>query len=305
MSIRTDHGREFDNEAQFGEFCNANGITHNFSAPRTPQSNGVVERKNRTLQEMSRTMLNEQSLPQKFWCNAIDTSTYILNRILIRAILGKTPYELLREPKNVNEALGDESWIVAMQEELNQFVANEVWELVPQPRNRTIIGTKWVFRNKLDVNGMFLGNKAIVKRTERTNGPLMGVLGLCEMNWKGGYRGNGLLGKGMGELGSTLGGGIARKTWGSGGLGFGGKWCWYSYGCLFRDTSFKPADLVYHNNDASHAEDKGKLGPKLEGSYKVMEALGKRAYKLRDRKGNILPQTWNICNLMKCYVHEM
>ncbi|GKD59873.1 retrovirus-related pol polyprotein from transposon TNT 1-94 [Tanacetum coccineum] len=92
VSIRTDHGREFDNEVQFGEFCNANGITHNFSAPRTPQSNGVVERKNRTLQEMSRTMLNEQSLPQKFWCNAVDTSTYILNRILIRAILGKTPY---------------------------------------------------------------------------------------------------------------------------------------------------------------------------------------------------------------------
>ncbi|GJT13990.1 retrovirus-related pol polyprotein from transposon TNT 1-94 [Tanacetum coccineum] len=59
VSIRTDHGREFDNEVKFGEFCNANGITHNFSAPRTPQSNGVVERKNRTLQEMSRTMLNE------------------------------------------------------------------------------------------------------------------------------------------------------------------------------------------------------------------------------------------------------
>ncbi|GJQ91907.1 retrovirus-related pol polyprotein from transposon TNT 1-94 [Tanacetum coccineum] len=85
VSIRTDHGREFDNEVQFGEFCNVNRITHNFSAPRTPQSNGVVERKNRTLQEMSRTMLNEQLLPQKFWCNAVDTSTYILNRILIRA----------------------------------------------------------------------------------------------------------------------------------------------------------------------------------------------------------------------------
>ncbi|GJW50697.1 retrovirus-related pol polyprotein from transposon TNT 1-94 [Tanacetum coccineum] len=54
------------------------------------------------------------------------------------------------EPKNVNEALGDESWIVAMQEELNQFIANDVWELVPQPKNMTIIGTKWVFRNKLD-----------------------------------------------------------------------------------------------------------------------------------------------------------
>ncbi|GJU48948.1 retrovirus-related pol polyprotein from transposon TNT 1-94 [Tanacetum coccineum] len=310
VSIRTDHGREFDNEVQFGEFCNANGITHNFSAPRTPQSNGVVERKNRTLQEMSRTMLNEQSLPQKFWCNAVDTSTYILNRILIRAILGKTPYELLRgrkptldyfrvfgskcfilntkdyltkfdpksyegvflgysqnskayiilnkhtkkikeslnvtfdetpppskisplvdddldeeeairetekknlenvvedetleideivnikesrnhplenvignlnqrtlrsqaqnqsnlfcfistiEPKNVNEALGYESWIVAIQEELNQFIANEVWELVPQPKNMKIIGTKWVFRNKLDKNGVVSRNKA-------------------------------------------------------------------------------------------------------------------------------------------------
>ncbi|GKD95614.1 retrovirus-related pol polyprotein from transposon TNT 1-94 [Tanacetum coccineum] len=100
VSIRTDHGREFDNEVQFGEFCNANGITHNFSAPRTPQSNGMVERKNRTLQEMSRTMLNEQSLPQKFWCNAVDTSTYILNRILIRVILGKTTYELLKGRKH-------------------------------------------------------------------------------------------------------------------------------------------------------------------------------------------------------------
>ncbi|GJT99171.1 retrovirus-related pol polyprotein from transposon TNT 1-94 [Tanacetum coccineum] len=249
------------------EFCNANGITHNFSAPRTPQSNGEVERKNRTLQEISRTMLNEQSLPQKFWCNTVDTSTYILNRILIRAILGKTPYEILRgrkptldyfrvfgskcfilntkdyltkfDPKsyegvffgylqnskayiilnkhtrkieeslnvtfdetpppfktsplvdddldeeeaireikkknlenvvedetleideiNVNEALGDESWIVAMQEELNQFIANDVWELVPQPKNMTIIGTKWVFKNKLDENGIISRNKA-------------------------------------------------------------------------------------------------------------------------------------------------
>nr|GEV89022.1 retrovirus-related Pol polyprotein from transposon TNT 1-94 [Tanacetum cinerariifolium] len=96
VSIRTNHGREFDNEVQFREFYNDNNITHNFLAPRTPSSNGVVERKNRTLQEMSRTMLNEQSLPQKFWCNVVDTSTYIINRILIRAIIEKTPYELLR-----------------------------------------------------------------------------------------------------------------------------------------------------------------------------------------------------------------
>ncbi|GJR03716.1 retrovirus-related pol polyprotein from transposon TNT 1-94 [Tanacetum coccineum] len=63
------------------------------------------------------------------------------------------------EPKNVNEALGDGSWLVAMQEELNQFIANDIWELVPQPRNMTIIGTKWVFRNKLDENGIVSQNK--------------------------------------------------------------------------------------------------------------------------------------------------
>nr|GEY38689.1 retrovirus-related Pol polyprotein from transposon TNT 1-94 [Tanacetum cinerariifolium] len=64
------------------------------------------------------------------------------------------------EHKNVNEALGDKSWIVAMQEELNHFVADDVWELVAQPRNMTIIGTKWVFRNKLDENGIVSRNKA-------------------------------------------------------------------------------------------------------------------------------------------------
>nr|GEW41472.1 retrovirus-related Pol polyprotein from transposon TNT 1-94 [Tanacetum cinerariifolium] len=52
------------------------------------------------------------------------------------------------------------SWIVAMQEELNQFIANDVWELVPQPKNMTIIGTKWVFRNKLDKNSVVSRNKA-------------------------------------------------------------------------------------------------------------------------------------------------
>nr|GEW40973.1 retrovirus-related Pol polyprotein from transposon TNT 1-94 [Tanacetum cinerariifolium] len=64
------------------------------------------------------------------------------------------------EPKNVNEALTDDSWIVAMKEELNQFIANDVWELVPQPRSMKIIGTKWVFRNKLDENGIVSRNKA-------------------------------------------------------------------------------------------------------------------------------------------------
>ncbi|GJU45528.1 retrovirus-related pol polyprotein from transposon TNT 1-94 [Tanacetum coccineum] len=64
------------------------------------------------------------------------------------------------EPKNVNEALGDESWVVAMQEELNQFVANDFWDLVSPPKNQSIIRTKWVYRNKLDENDIVSRNKA-------------------------------------------------------------------------------------------------------------------------------------------------
>ncbi|GJR93660.1 retrovirus-related pol polyprotein from transposon TNT 1-94 [Tanacetum coccineum] len=79
------------------------------------------------------------------------------------AFLVQIPYLLLKcslEPKNVNEALTDESWIIVMQEELNQSIANDVWELVPQPKNLKIIETKWVFRNKLDENGVVSRNKA-------------------------------------------------------------------------------------------------------------------------------------------------
>ena len=63
--IRSDHGREFEN-VEFKSFCDKQGIEHTFSAPRTPQQNGVVERKNRTLQEMARTILHENNLPNYF-----------------------------------------------------------------------------------------------------------------------------------------------------------------------------------------------------------------------------------------------
>ncbi|GKF46236.1 hypothetical protein Tco_0136038, partial [Tanacetum coccineum] len=76
------------------------------------------------------------------------------------------------------------------------------------------------------------------------------------------------------------------------------------YNSKVRSVSFKPGDLVYHNNEASRAEDTGKLGPKWEGPYEVTEALGKGAYKLRDQDGNQLPRTWNVRNLKKCYVHK-
>ena len=92
-SIRSDHGGEFQNE-KFSKFCEKMGILHNFSAPRTSQQNGVVERKNRSLEELVRTMLSESSLPKYFWADAVSTSCYVMNRVLIRPIFKKTPYEL-------------------------------------------------------------------------------------------------------------------------------------------------------------------------------------------------------------------
>ncbi|KAK2382949.1 putative mitochondrial protein [Trifolium repens] len=338
ISIRSDHGGEFENN-NFDKFCSKHGIEHNFSAPRTPQQNGVVERKNRILEELARTMLS--GLPKYFWADAISTASYVLNRAIIRPILDKTPYEILKgrkpnlshlrsfgckcfilnngkenlgkfdpkadegiflgyslsskayrvynkrlqiveesvhvnfdetlpeengkgdfigtgvdtmdilkdqevdgsdqpstevpkekdddpspsnkdkddggssssknhhkqrgaglakewrtlkdhpidkvlgdiskgvatrfqisnfcshyafvsqvEPKNSKTALLDEHWILAMQEELNQFKRNDVWDLVPPPPSHQVIGTRWVFRNKLDENGIIIRNKA-------------------------------------------------------------------------------------------------------------------------------------------------
>ena len=322
-SVRSDHGGEFDNDA-LELFCDDHGFNHNFSAPRTPQQNGVVERKNRTIQEMARSMLNEISLPKYFWAEAVNTSCYILNRVFIRPNMNKTPYELWKgrkpnigyfrvfgckcfilntkdnlgkfdaksdvgifigysthskayriynkrtnvveesihvafdetnpptsksldddvvglgdevqnleigetsnapsqtpkeeppvekvnesqgmnsnlphewkfksahpidqilgdpsqgvttrnslrnlcnfiafisqiEPKNFKEAEVDEFWLLAMQEEINQFIRNNVWELVPRPSHQSVIGTKWVYRNKVDEHGVIVRNKA-------------------------------------------------------------------------------------------------------------------------------------------------
>ena len=73
------------------EICSEKGITHTFSAPRTPHQNGVVERNNKTLIEVSRTMLEESKFPTYFWAEAIDTSCYTQNISIINQAQGKTP----------------------------------------------------------------------------------------------------------------------------------------------------------------------------------------------------------------------
>ena len=92
-SIRSDRGGEFSCEP-FESYCEEHGILHIFSTPRTPQQNGVVERKNRTLPKMARTMLNKNRLPKYFWAEAVNTACYVVNMAHILSILKITPYEL-------------------------------------------------------------------------------------------------------------------------------------------------------------------------------------------------------------------
>ena len=75
--VRSDHGGQFENEP-FESFCEKYGIVHEFSYPRTPQKNGVVERKNRSLQEMARTMIHEN---KHFQGEAVNTTCYVQDRI--------------------------------------------------------------------------------------------------------------------------------------------------------------------------------------------------------------------------------
>lgn len=96
--IRSDHGREFEN-ARFTDFCDKHGLRHEFSAPKTPQQNGVVERKNRTLQEMARVMLNSKKLPLRLWAEALNTACYTINRVYLRPGTTQTPYEIWKGKK--------------------------------------------------------------------------------------------------------------------------------------------------------------------------------------------------------------
>ena len=93
VKIRSDHGKVFQN-ARFESFCEKNGIKKEFSVPKTLQQNGVVEKKNRVIQEMARVMLLNKQIPQKFWGEAVNISCHIGNRIFFQAGTKKTTYEI-------------------------------------------------------------------------------------------------------------------------------------------------------------------------------------------------------------------
>ncbi|GJR17617.1 integrase, catalytic region, zinc finger, CCHC-type containing protein [Tanacetum coccineum] len=127
--IRTDNGTEFKNTTLKAHYEKL-GIMQQFSIARTPQQNGVVERRNRTLVEAARTMLIFSRLPEFLWAEAVATT-----------------------------AMADHSWIESMQDELNQFERLQVWELVPRPEEINIIAFKWLWKNKCDAKNNVVRNK--------------------------------------------------------------------------------------------------------------------------------------------------
>ncbi|GJS58514.1 putative ribonuclease H-like domain-containing protein [Tanacetum coccineum] len=93
--IRSDNGTEFKNKVM-DDFCREKGIKREYNVARTPQQNGMAERRNKTLIEAARTMLADSKLPTTFWAEAVSTACYVQNRILVVKPHNKTPYELFR-----------------------------------------------------------------------------------------------------------------------------------------------------------------------------------------------------------------
>lgn len=89
--FRTDRGGEFGSN-EFKLFCEKAGIKRHYTSPYTPQQNGIVERRNRTVVEMARSCLKETKIPSIMCGEAVRHSVYLLNRLSTRALTGVTPY---------------------------------------------------------------------------------------------------------------------------------------------------------------------------------------------------------------------
>ncbi|GKB71245.1 reverse transcriptase domain-containing protein [Tanacetum coccineum] len=223
--IVSDNGKQF-RDNPFKDWCEKLCIRQCFASVKHPQTNGLVERANRSLGEGIKARLDERS---KDWIGELSHVLWA-HRTMIKSSNGETPFSL---------TYGTEAVIPAE---------------IGMPTLRTAEVDLTGNDEALEINLDLIEEK-------REQAAIQEAKSKAKME----------------------------------------KY----YNSKVRGTSFKPGDMVYRNNDASHATDGGKLGPKWEGPYEVTEALGKGAYKLKDRKGNELPRTWNICNLKKCYIHEV
>jgi hypothetical protein len=126
--IRSDNGSEFKN-LQVEEYLEEEGIKHKFSAPYTPQQNGVVERKNRSLIDMARMMLGEYKTLEWFWSEVVNTTCHAINQLYLHRLLKKTSYELLTGNKpNVSyfRVFGSKCYILVKKGRHSKFAPKAV-----------------------------------------------------------------------------------------------------------------------------------------------------------------------------------
>jgi transposase InsO family protein len=126
--IRSDNGFEFKN-LLVEEYLEEEGIKHEFSAPYTPQQNGVVERKNRTLIDMARMMLGEYKMLERFWSEAVNTACHAIIFLYLHRLLKKTAYKVLTDNKpNVSyfHVFGSKCYILVKRGRHSKFTPKAV-----------------------------------------------------------------------------------------------------------------------------------------------------------------------------------
>nr|GEU52018.1 copia protein [Tanacetum cinerariifolium] len=156
--VQTDNGTEFKIKT-LAKFFDEVSITQQFFAARTPQQNGVMERRNRTLVEAARTMLTFANLPSFLWAEAIATACFTQNHSIIHKRFDKTPYELINKRKpNIKFfcLFGCRCNLLNDYEDVGKIKARgDIGVFV----GKSIIKTKWIFKNKKDKSSLVIQNK--------------------------------------------------------------------------------------------------------------------------------------------------
>ncbi|KAH9697228.1 hypothetical protein KPL71_023524 [Citrus sinensis] len=153
------------NDDADGELQEESSKENQENAPQENQEDRQEEQTNMELEQqdgISQTLPKEWRYVSSHPKDVIlgDPSRGVTTRSSLRNTCEHNAFISQIEPKSFEDAENDESWIMAMQEELNQFERNNVWELVPKPEHQSVIGTKWIFRNKMDESGVVVRNKA-------------------------------------------------------------------------------------------------------------------------------------------------
>ncbi|TYJ97307.1 Retrovirus-related Pol polyprotein from transposon TNT 1-94 [Cucumis melo var. makuwa] len=111
-ALRSNRGGEFTSN-EFKTFCAENGIRRPMTVPFTPQQNGVVERKNRTILNMARSMLKCKKMPKEFWAQAVECAVYLSNRSPTRSLWNKTPQQAwTRRKPSIGHLKYSDAWLM-------------------------------------------------------------------------------------------------------------------------------------------------------------------------------------------------